>query len=103
MSNESRATKGEAAANDFDEISLQLSALREDMMKLAKSVSGIASRRGNGMAADIAEGFSEAEHYVATKGKSAEAQLEGSVTANPLLALGLAAIAGLLIGALARR
>ena len=103
MSNESKATKGESAANDFDEISLQLSALREDMMKLAKSVSGIASRRGNGMAADIAEGFSEAEHYVATKSKSTEAQLEGSMTANPLLAIGLAAIAGLLIGGLARR
>ena len=103
MLNESKTAKGDSASSDFDEVSRQLSALREDMMNLAKSVTAIAERRGNGMAADIAEGFSEAERYVGTKGRSAEAQLESSVASHPLLAIALAAIAGLLVGALARR
>ena len=103
MLNESKTAQGDSAANDFDEVSRQLSALREDVVNLAKSVSGIAGRRGSSMAADIAEGFSEAEHYVGRKGRSAEAQLESSVVSHPLLAIGLAAGAGLLMGALARR
>jgi len=103
MSIESKTAKGDTVASDFDELSRQLSALREDMAQLAKLVTGIAGRRGHSMAADIAEGFNEAEQYVARKSRTAEAQLEGSVVANPLLAIGLAAGAGLLIGALARR
>ena len=103
MPTESKTAKTESVANDLDELSRQLAALREDLALLAKSVAGFAGRRTSGMAADIAEGFSEAEAYIERKGRSTEAQLEDSVIAHPLLAIGLAAGAGLLIGALARR
>jgi ElaB/YqjD/DUF883 family membrane-anchored ribosome-binding protein len=100
MSRNSKTTKG---ATDLEELTRQLSALRDDMAKLAKTVAGIAGRRSSEMAADIAEGFSEAEHYIERKGRSTEAKLEGTVANHPLLALGLAVGAGLLVGALARR
>lgn len=102
MKNEAN-TAGMSAANDFDEVSRQLTSLRHDMSKLVESVANIASRRGNGLASDIAEGYDEARHYAEKNGKSAEAQLEGSVAAHPWLAIGLAASTGLLLGALSRR
>ena len=64
---------------------------------------GIAGRRGNRMAADIAERFDEARHYAASKGRAAEGQLEDSVAAHPFVTMGLAAVAGFLVGSLSRR
>ena len=55
------------------------------------------------MASDIAEGFGEARRFTERTGKTAEDQLEASVAAHPLLAIGLAAGAGLLVGAMSRR
>jgi ElaB/YqjD/DUF883 family membrane-anchored ribosome-binding protein len=91
------------AVDDFEAISAQLAALRTDMSRLAETVGAIAERRGSHMASDIAEGFGEAKHYVERTGKSAEHQLEASITDHPLLAIGLAAGAGLLVGAMSRR
>lgn len=91
------------AATDFETVSQQLADLRTDMSRLAETVSGIAGKRGRGMASDIAEGFGEAKHYVERSGKSAEHQLEASVADHPLLAIGLAAGAGPLVGAMSRR
>lgn len=81
----------------------QLAALRDDVTKLAGSVTTLAERRGRRMASDISEGASEAVHYVERKGISAEADLEKSVATHPWMALGLAAGIGLLIGAMTRR
>jgi ElaB/YqjD/DUF883 family membrane-anchored ribosome-binding protein len=91
------------AANDFEAVSAQLSELRADMARLAETVGDIAGRRSSNMASDIAEGFDEAKHYVERTGKSAEHQLEESVTAHPFLTIGLAAMAGLLLGTMAKR
>lgn len=103
MSQESKTAKKDNAATDYDEVVAQLSALREDMAKLAQTVTGIAERRGRGLATDIAEGVSEATDYVERRGHSAEAELERTVAAHPFVSLGLAAAAGLLVGALSRR
>jgi ElaB/YqjD/DUF883 family membrane-anchored ribosome-binding protein len=91
------------AATDIEAISQQLATLREDMSRLADTVSGIAGRRGNRMAADIAEGFGEARHYAQSRGRSAEAQLEESVAAHPFVTIGIAAVTGFLVGSLSRR
>ena len=88
---------------DFEMLAAQLQALREDVAALTQSVATMAERSGRRMAADIAEGMGEAAQFIESKGKSAEADLEKTVAAHPLLALGLAAGAGLLIGAMARR
>ncbi|MFT6447228.1 MAG: ElaB/YqjD/DUF883 family membrane-anchored ribosome-binding protein [Pseudophaeobacter arcticus] len=101
MSQNSKATT--EAATDFEAVSHQLAALRTDLSRLAETVSGIAGKRGSHMATDIVEGFGEAKHYVERTGKSAEHQLEASVADHPLLAIGLAASAGLLVGAMSRR
>lgn len=103
MKNETSTSLGTSAANDYDEVSRQLTELRNDMSKLVQSVAGIATRRGNGLASDIADGYEEAKHYAEKNGKSAEAQLESSVAAHPWLAIGLAASTGLLLGAMSRR
>lgn len=92
-----------AAPNDLEELAAQFSALREDLAALTQSVATMAERRGRRMASDISDGVDEAVHYFERKGQSAEAELERSVAAHPYLALGLAAGAGLLIGAMSRR
>lgn len=99
MADDSKATKD----GDYEAVSRQLAALREDVSRLAETVGGIAGRRGSRMAADISEGFDEAKHYVEKKGRSAEAQLEESVAAHPFMTIGLAAVAGFLVGAMSRR
>jgi len=88
---------------DFEALAAQFSALRDDMATLSRSVATMAERRGRRMASDISDGMTEALHYVERKGQGAEAELEKSVAAHPFLALGLAAGAGLLIGAMTRR
>jgi ElaB/YqjD/DUF883 family membrane-anchored ribosome-binding protein len=91
------------APTDFDGLVAQLAALRDDMTKLSGSVTTLAEQRGRKMASDISDGVSEAVHYVERKGVGAEAELEKSVASHPLMALGLAAGVGLLIGAMTRR
>jgi ElaB/YqjD/DUF883 family membrane-anchored ribosome-binding protein len=103
MLQDSKTTQGPAAASDYEAVSQQLAALREDMARLAETVSGIAGRRGTRMADDIAEGFDEAKQYAERKGRSAEAQLEESVAAHPFMTIGLAAVAGFLVGSMSRR
>ncbi len=97
------STIADAAASEFEVLSDKLATLRTDMARLAETVSGSAAKRGSHMASDIAEGFGEAKHYAERTGKSAERQLETAVADHPLLALGLAAGAGLLVGVMSRR
>ncbi|OYU77432.1 MAG: hypothetical protein CFE32_05635 [Alphaproteobacteria bacterium PA3] len=91
------------AATDFEGMLAQLTALRDDMAKLTGSVTTLAERRGRKMATDISDGMAEAVHYAERKTVGAEADLEKSVATHPLIALGLAASVGLLIGAMTRR
>jgi ElaB/YqjD/DUF883 family membrane-anchored ribosome-binding protein len=81
----------------------QLATLREEMAELSRSVASKAERRGRRMASDISDGMDEAVSYVERKGRRAEADFEQTVATHPLMAIGLAAAAGLVIGALARR
>jgi ElaB/YqjD/DUF883 family membrane-anchored ribosome-binding protein len=103
MAQETKTAAGPTAASDYEAMSQQLAALRADLARLSETVTGIAGRRSSHMAADIAEGFDEARHYAERTGRSAEKQLETSVAEHPLLAIGLAAGAGLLVGAMSRR
>jgi ElaB/YqjD/DUF883 family membrane-anchored ribosome-binding protein len=91
------------ASTSFDALVAQMATLRDDMTRLTGSVSSLVERRGRRMASDISDGVSEAVQYVERKGKGAEADLEKSVAMHPLMALGLAAGIGLLIGAMTRR
>ena len=102
MLQEGKIQKSPAQA-DLEGLAEQFSALREDMAKLTHSVAAIAESRGRRMASDISDGMGEAVHFVERKGRNAEAELEKSIAAHPLVALGLAAGAGLLIGAMTRR
>jgi transposase len=78
-------------------------ALREDMKKLAGSVSSAAGHRKQALSRDVTDGMTEAAEYVGRKGHDVEARLEHAVTANPLRALGLSVAIGLILGALWRR
>lgn len=92
-----------AASADLDGLMAQLHALREDVSKLSHSAATAAESRGRKMASDISDGVTQAVHYVERKSMGAEAELEKSVATHPLMALGLAAGVGLLIGAMTRR
>lgn len=88
---------------DFEGLAAQFVALREELSAMSHSVAATAERRGRRMAADISEGMEEATQYIERKGQTAEADIAKTFTAHPYLALGLAAGAGLLIGAMTRR
>lgn len=103
MLNDKKTPQDAEAASDFEAVSQQLAALREDLARLTETVSAIAERRGNRMAADIAEGLDEARRYAESRGRSAEAQLHQSVAAHPFMTIGLAALAGFLAGTMSRR
>jgi ElaB/YqjD/DUF883 family membrane-anchored ribosome-binding protein len=92
-----------AVTTDFEGLVAQLASLRDDITKLTGSVTTLAERRGRKMANVINDGLSEAVNYVERKSIGAEAELEKSVATHPLLALGMAACVGLMIGAMTRR
>ena len=92
-----------AAPTELDDVMAQLKILREDVTRLTHSAVGAAEGRGRRMASDISDGVSQAVHYVARKGTDAEADLQQSVATHPLMAHGLAAGIGILIGAMTRR
>lgn len=88
---------------DYDAVVAQLSALRDDLAKLANTVSSAAGQSGHALARDVTDGMTEAARYVGRKTHETDVRLESAVAANPYMALGMAALAGLLLGALTRR
>lgn len=88
---------------DYDAVVAQMGSLRDEMSKLAQNVQSIANSKAHALSADVADGMSEAASYLGRKSHNAEARIEGAVSANPYIALGLAAGMGLLLGAMARR
>jgi ElaB/YqjD/DUF883 family membrane-anchored ribosome-binding protein len=90
-------------ANDIEGIAAQFSSLRDDLASLTRSVLSMAEIRSCQIGSDITDGVGEAIRYAECKGKSAGADIEKSVATRPLLALGLAAGFGLVIGAMTRR
>lgn len=92
-----------AVATDIEGLAAQFLALREDLAKLSHSVTAMAERRGRRMGTDISDGVGEAMQYVERKGLTADAEIGKAMTAHPLLALGMAAGVGLVIGAMTRR
>jgi ElaB/YqjD/DUF883 family membrane-anchored ribosome-binding protein len=92
-----------AAAADYQAVMKQMTALRDDMVKLTHNVQSIASTRGHAIAQDVSQGVTDATSYLGRKGHEADVRIEGAVAANPYLALGLAAGLGLILGALFRR
>jgi ElaB/YqjD/DUF883 family membrane-anchored ribosome-binding protein len=91
------------AGADYDAVVGQMAALRDDMERLAHNVRSTASSRSHAMAQDVTDGMNEAVSYLGRKGRDADARVEGAVAANPFVALGLAALVGLVLGAMARR
>lgn len=91
------------AAADYEAVMKQMTALRDDMVKLTHNVQSIASTRGHAIAQDMSQGVTDATSYLGRKGHEADMRIEGAVAANPYLALGLAAGLGLILGAMFRR
>ena len=90
-------------AADYDALAAQIAALRDEMSKMAQSVAATSAKRGQVMAEDVADGMFEATSYVGRKGHAADMRVENAIAGNPYIAIGLAAMTGLVLGALARR
>ncbi len=103
MAQQNSAKQTPTAQADYDAVVAQLAALREEMSKLAGTVSDVAGHRSQALATDVSEGMAEAVHYLGRQARDGEARFEGAVATHPYVALGMAAGVGLLLGALARR
>ena len=88
---------------DYDALLAQVEAMRNDMAKLATQMKSSVSSHGAAMAQTVSDGLSDAGTYAVRKGQAADARIEHAVAANPYVALGIAAVLGLLLGALARK
>ncbi len=98
-----RDSNGTDLSADYDALLAQLTAMREEMNKLATQVAATASERGAAVADTLTQGMQDARTYASRKTHQADVQIEHAVAANPYLALGLAAGLGLLLGAVTRR
>ena len=103
MAQQNSAAGIPTAGADYEAVVAQLAALRDEMSKLAGTVTEVADHRGQALAADVSDGVSEAVHYLGRQARDGEARFEGAVATHPYLALGMAAGVGLLLGALTRR
>jgi ElaB/YqjD/DUF883 family membrane-anchored ribosome-binding protein len=103
MANETIGQKLGLSGADHDAIVAQITSLREDVAKLAHTVSASVSRQGHAFSKDVSDGMAEAANYVRHRGHDADVRVEAAVAANPYVALGLAAGMGILLGALTRR
>ena len=60
-------------------------------------------RSGQAIVRDVSDGMNEAVNYMGRKGHEADKSIEAAVSANPYMALAMAAGMGLLVGAMSRR
>ena len=87
--NATAANKSDPSTEDLVK---QIEALREDLMKLASSISD-----------DVSEGIGKAGRQITKTGRDARATATGTVLDHPLAAVGVAAGIGLMLGLIARK
>ena len=88
---------------DYATLMADLAALRAEVTRLASETYAKASESKDAMADGVEQAMRDARTYAGRKSHEADANLHQAVTANPYLALGIAAGIGLLLGALTRR
>lgn len=88
---------------DYEAVTAQLAALRDDLGKLAQTMTKVTANRGQALARDASDGMNHAMDYVGRKGVEADQRIESAVAANPYMALAIAAGVGVLFGAMTRR
>ena len=91
-----------ALAADVDTLMSQLTALKDEMARLATQIGTSATQNGKALSDTVSSGLQDAKRYADHKAHDADARIEHAVAANPYVALGLAAGLGLLLGALTR-
>lgn len=96
-------TNAQKIAADYDAVTAQIAALRDDLAQMAKNMTTTTTQRGQAIARDVTDGVNEAISYVGRKGRETDQSIEAAVAANPYIALAMAAGMGLLVGALSRR
>lgn len=96
-------TVGQKLAADYDAVAAQIASLKDDLAKMAQTMSDTTTKRGRAAVRDASAGVSDAITYVGRKGRRADLRLEGAVAANPYVALAAAAVIGVLLGTLTRR
>jgi ElaB/YqjD/DUF883 family membrane-anchored ribosome-binding protein len=90
-------------AADYDSVMAQMSALRDEVSRLASTLADAGARQGKSLMNDVNEGMTEAARYVSNKGHDTDVRIEAAVASNPYVALMIAAGMGVMIGALTRR
>ena len=88
---------------DYAALMADLAVLRAEVTRLATQSAAMASASGAAMAEGFDQAVHDARRYAGRKSSEADASIQQAVTANPYLALGIAAGIGLLLGAMSRR
>ena len=88
---------------DYATLMADLAALRAEVSRLASQTLAKASESKDAMADGMEHAMQDARAYASRKSHAADASLHQAVSANPYLALGIAAGIGLLLGAMSRR
>jgi ElaB/YqjD/DUF883 family membrane-anchored ribosome-binding protein len=92
-----------AVAADFETLMAQLTALKDEMSRLAEQIGASATQSGKAMSDTVAATLLDAQRYAGHKAHDADVRLEKAIAANPYVAVGLAAGLGLLLGVMTRR
>ncbi len=110
MAIDTNSQNSKAVAANYEAITEHLAELRKDISKLASSVGFAVDSGRRSLSNDLSDGVSQAAKFVGSKGRylgrkshDAEVEFESVISNNPLIALAIAAGAGLLIGAMMRR
>jgi ElaB/YqjD/DUF883 family membrane-anchored ribosome-binding protein len=103
MARETNTESTTSGTPDYATLLADLAALRAEVTRLASETVARASVGREAMAEGFEQAMHDARSYAGRKSHEADASLHQAVTANPYLALGIAAGIGLLLGALSRR
>lgn len=90
-------------AADYEALVAQMAAMRDEMGKLASQMTASAAAHGVTIADTLVASVHDAQKLAGRKAHEADLRLGAAVSANPYLALGIAAGFGLLLGAVTRR
>ncbi len=88
---------------DYDALLAQLSAIRDDMARMAGQMTDSVASHGAAMANSVSDTLTDARRVVGRQAHAADVRIEQAISANPYMALAMAAGLGLLLGAMARK
>lgn len=103
MANEAQSDRTDGNGVDPDTVKAQLEAVRDDMARLAGTVAELTADKARAVSGEVSKSVESAATMVRGAGADLSEELRNAVERNPIMAVGVAASVGYLLGALSRR